>query len=520
MTTKLNLPQGMTREQFRAAVAEYAAVVGSDNVYVDIDSMTPYLKAYIPVDEALYAPSGAIAVESVEQIQAVLKVSERFRIPLWPISTGRNYGYGAALPAVPGQMLLDLRKMNRILEVDPVLGTALVEPGVTYAQLYRYLQEKDIPLWLASPGPGPLVGPVGQALIRGEAYTTYAEQFSSCCGMEVVLANGEILRTGLGGIEGTTAWQSNKYGYGPYLDGIFSQSNFGIVTKLGFWLMPQPEAYEIFTIAFPDYAHIDQAVDLGRYLKLRDIVGSPMMIASTATGMALGGVPRSIIKPGAGPLTREDIQNFATANGQPALTMSGALYGSPEQIAAGIAIIRRELAKTNGTLMLGDDLKVLPPALFKHLHHMHTGTPDLQEFALLNWIGGGGLIWFAPICPTRGDEAARQVDMMAELSEEFAFDFMEAFFLNGRSMVHLYNLYYDRNDPDQVARAYAFFAKAQAVFGKAGYGVYRSNPAFMRQTAEIYGQGQIRSNSAIKRALDPHDLIAPGMSGITTRSGL
>jgi hypothetical protein len=60
------------------------------------------------------------------------------------------------------------------------------------------------------------------------------------CGMEVVLANGEIVRTGMGAMPDATTqhqsantWQLFPYGFGPYADGIFTQSNFGIVTKMG-----------------------------------------------------------------------------------------------------------------------------------------------------------------------------------------------------------------------------------------------------------------------------------------------
>jgi 4-cresol dehydrogenase (hydroxylating) len=48
--------------------------------------------------------------------------------------------------------------------------------------------------------------------------------------MEVVLASGEVLRTGMGALPGAKTWQQNKYGYGPFVDGLFKQSNLGVVT--------------------------------------------------------------------------------------------------------------------------------------------------------------------------------------------------------------------------------------------------------------------------------------------------
>ena len=71
------------------------------------------------------------------------------------------------------------------------------------------------------------------------------------CGMEVVLPSGELMRTGMGampqpGAKGSAnsldeeapnkCWQLFPYGFGPYNDGLFSQSNLGIVTKMGIWV--------------------------------------------------------------------------------------------------------------------------------------------------------------------------------------------------------------------------------------------------------------------------------------------
>ncbi|MEY3123461.1 MAG: hypothetical protein RI993_2286 [Pseudomonadota bacterium] len=115
-----------------------------------------------------------------------------------PISIGKNLGYGAAAPAERGQVVLDLKRMNRIIEVDKDLAYALVEPGVTYQQLYDHIKENKLDLWLSMPAPSAIAGPVGNTLDRGVGYTPYGEHFMFACGMEVVLANGEVLRTGMG----------------------------------------------------------------------------------------------------------------------------------------------------------------------------------------------------------------------------------------------------------------------------------------------------------------------------------
>ena len=66
--------------------------------------------------------------------------------------------------------------------------------------------------------------------------------WSSVAGMEVVLANGELLQTGFGHFPGAANQRVFPYGIGPYIDGIFTQSNMGIVTSVGLWLMPKTAA--------------------------------------------------------------------------------------------------------------------------------------------------------------------------------------------------------------------------------------------------------------------------------------
>ncbi len=178
------------------------------------------------------------------EVQQIVRIANRYRVPLYAISTGKNLGYGGSAPAYSGCVVLDLKRMNRIIEVNEANAFALVEPGVSYFDLYRYIQDRKLKVWIDCPDPG-WGSVVGNAIDRGGGYTAanYRNHFDSHCGMEVVLPSGELLRTGMGAIPKAETWQQYKSGCGPWIDGIFSQSNYGIVTKMGFWLMPQPEAY-------------------------------------------------------------------------------------------------------------------------------------------------------------------------------------------------------------------------------------------------------------------------------------
>jgi len=490
----------MTQDTFSRAIAAFCRQIGDRYVLTTPERLAPYHKTMLPHDEDAYAPSAVLQAGSVEDVQAILAVCNRFKVPVWPISTGGNFGYGSAAPGGRGQVVLDLRRMNTIISVDAELCTALVEPGVTYRQLQDYLQEHQIPLWLSFPAPGPLVGPVGNTLERGEGNTPYGDHFGNACGMEVVLANGDILRTGTGGLPNSRSWQVFKYGYGPWLDGLFSQSNFGIVVKLGLWLMPAPAAYRTVLVQY-DEAQLETAIDTLAPLRIAGHIpnvgvmgNSTIVLTSQRTRDDLwkagGAVPQEVI--------RAEAQKLGIADWNILFT----LYGNAEQIAADYALVSHAFERS-GARIIPD---VHDPAQVNEL--------SLDAFRLYNWRGGGGSMWFAPICPARGRDFVEQVRLARRIYDEFGFDHMSAPTLGGRALHHVMPLEYDRSDEGETRRAHACFEKLVAEFSCRGHAVYRVGIGYMDKLAEQYGPVKQAVNQAIKRALDPNGIIAPGKSGI------
>jgi len=243
------VPQGVDASTFNKALDELAAVVGKQWVFLDELPLSAYRDAYSPLADGEMLPSAAVAPDGVEQIQKILAVVNAYKIPVWTIGTGRNFAYGGPAPRKSGYVMLDLRRMNRVIEVNEKYGYALVEPGVSYMQLYRHLRQIGSKLWIdpAAPAWG---GVIGNALEHGAGYTPYGDHFVMQCGMEVVLADGEIVRTGQGALAGSKHWQVTKHVAGPHFDGMFTQSNFGVVTKMGIWLMPEPPSYKPFMITY------------------------------------------------------------------------------------------------------------------------------------------------------------------------------------------------------------------------------------------------------------------------------
>lgn len=506
------LPQGVSRRDFDDTLAKFRAILGEANVLTEDDQLAPYMKIMMAVDEDRHAPSAVLLATQVEQVQGIVRVCNEHKVAIWPISTGRNFGYGSAAPGTRGQVILDLRRMNRILEVDADLGTALLEPGVTYQQLHDYLRERNIPLWLSCPAPSAIAGPVGNTLDRGVGYTPYGEHFLMQCGMEVVLANGEVLRTGMGGVPNSNSWQVFKWGYGPYLDGIFTQSNFGIVTKLGLWLMPAPPAYKPFAIRYEEEDDIVDIVETLRPLRISQVIPNAMVISS-AIWEAAATIKRSQYYQGSGATPDDIIRRLIRENDIGAWNVYAALYGTEEQIDVNWKIITAAVkASGKGTLITAEQAGDSPT--FRYRAALMRGDMTLQEFGLYNWRGGGGSMWFAPVTQARGSETLKQMRMAKAILNRHGLDYVAEFIVGWRDMHHIVDVLFDRTDPAEMEAARTCFRELLDTFAREGYAVYRVNTAFMDKVADIYGPVKRRVDQALKRALDPNGIIAPGKSGI------
>src|SRR5580658_10458154 len=227
------LPPGLSASTFAAALDEMRGVVGAEWVFTSEEDLYPYRDPYSLRwgEEDEYLASAAVAPDSTERVQAIVKIANKYKLPLYPISTGKNFTYGGAAPTLTGSVVLDLKRMNRILNVDDKRNFCLVEPGVSYFDLYRYIQDRGLKVWIDAPDPG-WGSLIGNALDHGIGYTMgfYRDHFGAHCGLEVVLPSGEVMRTGMGALPGSRSWQEYKHGFGPDPSGLFGQGNFGIVT--------------------------------------------------------------------------------------------------------------------------------------------------------------------------------------------------------------------------------------------------------------------------------------------------
>lgn len=503
-------PNSIDPSALARAFKAFGTAIGADNVFTSAEDQSAY-SDHFAADDTLHRPSGAVAPATVEQVQAIVRIANQYRVPLWPISRGKNFGYGGAAPVLKGSVVLDLSRMKKI-EVDAESGTVLVEPGVSFFDLHDFLQARKLPLWLSVPG-NSWGSVAGNALDRGVGYTPYGDHAARICGLEVVLPEGDLMRTGMGAMKNSPNWQLYKPGFGPSWDTMFCQSNFGIVTKLGLWLMPEPESVLGLNVEFDKPEDIGWAVDVLAPLRRDGIIqqspsfGNWMRAAAVMTRREQWTQPDK-------PLDESVITAIRRQFDIGWWSVSIRVYGPLDINEAALRYIRKAfngkpvLSIKESRWMKGEPSLGTP----------ETGVPVSFPLANANWYTGrGGHVSFSPVLPARGDLALAQFRRTKALYDQYRMDYHASFSMGDRSMTNVNQVLFDRDDPDMVRRTDALFRNLVADAQQRGYGEYRTHIEYMDLVADTFdfnGHALRRLNEKVKDALDPNGILAPGKSGI------
>ena len=188
-------------------------------------------------------PDWIVRPGSSEEISKLLKIANYYKIPV-NIWGGGSGSQGGALP-MAGGIMLEMKRMNRLIEIDETSRTITAESGLIFQRLEWYANEKGyscqhIPSCLTC-------GTIGGALAHrgiGIMSTKYGKIDDQCLSMEVVLPNGDIINT----------LPVPKHAAGSDLNQIFigSEGTLGVVTKATFKLFEQPETRQFRAFIFPD----------------------------------------------------------------------------------------------------------------------------------------------------------------------------------------------------------------------------------------------------------------------------
>ena len=222
----------------REIYSEFEAIVGSEHisdkphVLAGNRAKTPDYPLEYKSAEAIIRPG------SVEELQAVVKLCNKYGIVYAPMVSGVM---PTAFATHDNTVILQLSRMNRIVEINEEDRYVIIEPGVRHVQLYPELRKRGFSYTAASVGPG------GSVLANftstsGDHHTQYGNSRANryLLGVEMILPDGEIIRTG--SLQTDSGWFCPD-GPGPGLRGIVkgycgNHAQFGIITRIAIAIDP------------------------------------------------------------------------------------------------------------------------------------------------------------------------------------------------------------------------------------------------------------------------------------------
>ena len=520
------------------ALREWSQVLGREWVVTSHDDLRD-------AGTATFASERVIPVilrpGSREEVQSCVRIANRYGISIYPISSGKNWGYGSRVPASDSCVLLDLSRMDSIVDFNEDLAYVTVEPGVRQRQLFEFLAARKSALWMDATGASPECSLVGNAMERGFGHTPYGDHFGCVCGFEVVLPTGERIETGFGGFPNAKAARVYRYGVGPVLDGLFTQSNLGIVTRMTIWLMPAPKYTQAFFFQCATEEDLGRVVDALRPLRLDGTLRSSVHIGNDykvinglgqfpweQTGGKLPLMPSQMLS------IRSEMK-FGRWNG------SGGLYGTRAQVKEARRLVRRALRGSVTRLQFLDDRLLSIASRFtrpyrwltgldlkrtleivKPVYGLIKGIPTDKPMASCYWRkrtpvpadpdpdrDGCGLLWCAPVAPADGKSVLSMTALAEDILLTYGFEPMISLTMTtDRAVTCVVSISYDREVAGQDERAMQCYRELLERLTAAGFYSYRLGIQAKQLLDPSTPYGKLLTS--LKDALDPNHILAPG----------
>ena len=460
-----------TDERHRALLADLRAVLGESGVVDDPDIVEGYRHDMMPLAPA-GRPIAVVFPSDTDEVVGVVKACGAAGVPIVP--RGAGSGLTGAANAVDGAVTLVMTRMNKILEIDEANRLAVVQPGVVNLDFRTEVESRGL---FYAPDPSSYdwctLGGNLSTNAGGLCCVKYGVTTDAVLGLEVVLASGEVLRTGRRTVKGVAGYDLTKLIVG-------SEGTLAVITEATLALRPKPQAPCTMVAAFD----------------------SPEAAGAAVTGAIRAGLVPSLLEI----MDRTCIQAVEAKSGTAILgdgpTPSAILLGQSDVGGqAGIAeleLLERVCADAGATFSyVTDDLaegRML-------LQARRDVLPSLE--VLGTWL-----------CD---DVSVPRTEIAALIAacEEIAADVRLTIGVVGHAgdgNMHP-TLVYDKDSPDETARAQEAFGRildaGRALGGTVTgeHGVGRVKQSFL---ANEIGPVGIEVHRAIKKALDPNGLFNPG----------
>lgn len=531
---------------FERALYLLGKAIGQENVKSDLDERLRYSRSTLSKGTT---PSAIVKPASRQEVELIVKTAKLFNLTIHPISTGKNWGYSDSSAVSDGQIILDLSRMNKILDINEKLGYITIEPGVTQGQVYEYLEKNNIKLWMDATGAGPDTSIIGNTMERGFGHSPYGDRYAHSCGYEIVLPDGEILNTGFGHYANSKVTEVYKWGVGPSIDGLFTQSNLGIVTKMTLWLMPKPEDFKIVLFMLKDEGDIAEFIERVRILRMDGTLKSVIHIGNDLRIVSMSQSYPFAEMESVTSLSMEKRKELAKRNGVGFWTGTAGLYGSKEQIKADLVKIKKALKGFNGLKKMAviderqlnilkktvsflnklgfcKELEVLGKKVSIAMDLLKGKSPetcvqgglwrikDQKNFGEINSTNPldyhAGFYWISPILPMEGHHVMNLINLVEPIFHRFGFDLQQTLSMTTeRALTSVMTISFDKKNEVEAQKAKSCHDEVVKALISEGYILYRAGNhtmSLLPETSTTY----FDFLKKIKKVIDPANVISPG----------
>jgi len=241
---------GEAKNKVLDCLHQFKKIVGDNFVFVDEETLNNY--AHDETENLHFLPDTVLKPKTTEEISAILKICNEYKIPVTPRGAGTGLS-GGALPNLGG-VLLSTERLNSILNIDERNLQVIVEPGVITEVLQNAVKEKGLfyPPDPSSRGSCFIGGNIAENS-GGPKAVKYGVVKDYVLNLEVVLPTGEIIWTGANVLKNSTGYNLTQLMVG-------SEGTLGIVTKIVLKLLPHPKYDLLMLVPFNNLEKAGEAV--------------------------------------------------------------------------------------------------------------------------------------------------------------------------------------------------------------------------------------------------------------------
>lgn len=307
--------------------------------------------------------------------------------------------------------------------------------------------------------------------------------------MEVVLPAGEVIRTGQWAVDDSPSAFACKAGFGPQVDGLFVQSNLGIVTKLGIWVQPQPDTTMSVCLDMDDLEDLDDMIEILGELRRENIIQNDPSIFNVFRPISRLG-PRHQVYPNPGAIPEDVLNDMMKEHDWGYWKVWFNFYGTKDMVMSRLAITQETVARRSPCSRLSyklfegqDGEKVDPTTIPTEWQPGQAGVPNIKFATTIDYntpLGGhGGHLDFSPILPYDGKLTLKWYKDVTDISRRHGFDSFVGGHAFAKHSVMIHIILFNRVDRKHVESANALWSDLAAKAKEYGLANYRTHLDYM-----------------------------------------